>query len=255
MMLTMEEKNSLIKRAVELIINAKYLTALTGAGISAESGIPTFRGKNGLWKRFRAEELATPEAFLKNPKLVWEWYKWRMEIIHKAKPNDAHLCLAKLEEFGLLKMLITQNVDGLHIKAGSSNVIELHGNIWRARCTHCGFHIAFNNPPNNVPVTCPECGKLMRPDVVWFGEPIPRDALDRAFECAFKSDVMLVIGTSLLVQPAASLPFIVLRNNGKVIEINTSNTILTRKATVFINQKATEAMKMICEEINKIMSQ
>ena len=254
MMLTMEERDNLIKRAVELIINAKYLTALTGAGISAESGIPTFRGKNGLWKRFRAEELATLEAFLKNPKLVWKWYKWRMEIIHKAKPNDAHLCLAKLEKFGLLKMLITQNVDGLHIKASSSNVIELHGNIWRARCTHCGFRIVFNSPPKNVPVTCPKCGKLMRPDVVWFGEPIPRDALDKAFEYAFKSDVMLVIGTSLLVQPAASLPFIVLRNNGKVIEINTSNTILTRKATVFINQKAAEAMKMICEEVNKIMS-
>jgi len=240
-----------IARILDLIKNAEYMIALTGAGISAESGIPTFRGADGLWKKFRAEELATPWAFQKNPKLVWEWYKWRMGIIAKAKPNPAHYCLAKLEDLGLLKYLITQNVDGLHTKAGSKKIVEIHGNIWRAKCTKCDYKMTFNKPPDSVPVSCPECNELMRPDVVWFGEPLPRDAIALMFELARKADLILVIGTSLLVEPAASIPFIVLEHNGKAIEINLTETKLTPYATVSIQAPAGKTLKKVCDLLSK----
>jgi len=235
-----------IEKLANLIKSSDFLIALTGAGISAESGIPTFRGENGLWKKYRAEDLATPYAFQKDPKLVWEWYKWRMGIIAKAKPNAAHICLAKLEEKGHLKYLITQNVDGLHTMAGSKKIVELHGNIWRAKCINCDNKITLKTPPEEIPVICPECNNLMRPDVVWFGESLPPEAISQSYVLAKKADLILVIGTSLLVQPAASLPFITLENGGKAVEINIKQTPLTKYAELSIPKPAGEVMQKIC---------
>ncbi|MGQ4832990.1 MAG: NAD-dependent protein deacetylase [Candidatus Asgardarchaeia archaeon] len=241
-----------IEKIVNLILDSNFLVALTGAGVSAESGIPTFRGKDGLWKKYRPEDLATPDAFKRNPREVWEWYTWRMKIIQKAKPNYAHVCLAELEKKGILKAIITQNVDGLHQKAGSKNVIELHGNIWRARCTQCDYKEYLQTIPQDIPPKCKKCGSLLRPDVVWFGEPLPTEALNMAFYLSNKADLMLVVGTSLLVQPAASLPFIVLKNNNKIIEINPNETILSKKATITVRMKAAETFKIICKHIEEL---
>ncbi len=241
--------NKEIKKVVNLILNSKFLVALTGAGISADSGIPTFRGEKGLWKNFKPEELATPEAFQRDPKRVWEWYVWRMKIIREARPNAAHICLAKLEKESVLKAIITQNVDGLHQKAGSINVIELHGNIWKAVCTKCSYSEYMQKIPEDIPPKCKKCGSHLRPGVVWFGEPLPTDALNMAFYLSNKADLMLVIGTSLLVQPAASLPFIVLNNGNKVIEINPNETVLSNKATLSLKMSAAEAFKLICKEL------
>ena len=241
----------MISKAAELIKSSKYVIAFTGAGISAESGIPTFRGSDGLWRRFRAEELATPEAFARDPKKVWEWYKWRMEIIRKARPNPAHIALASMEAAGILKAVITQNVDGLHTLAGSRNVIELHGNIWRVRCSNpaCGFKSRLDRPPEEVPPKCPICGSLLRPDVVWFGEPLPPDAWERAVREASKADLVIVVGTSGAVMPAALVPKIVKDRGGKVIEVNISESAITPIADVFIKRRASEALPKIAEAL------
>lgn len=227
-----------LEDVVDAIIKSKYCIAFTGAGVSAESGIPTFRGENGLWKRFRAEELATPEAFSRNPVLVWEWYRWRMRIVFKAKPNRAHKALAELEDMGLLKCVITQNVDGLHKLAGSRCVVELHGNIRRVKCTRCSYRQVLDKPPDEIPPKCPLCGNLLRPDVVWFGEPLPEDVWRKAFEHASRADIVLVIGTSGVVYPAAYIPYIVKEHGGLVVEINISDTPITTIADYVLRGKA-----------------
>jgi len=214
-----------------LLMTARKVAVLTGAGVSAESGIPTFRGPGGLWRNFRPEELATPEAFARDPRLVWEWYAWRREIIAAARPNAAHLVLARMEEFYPDFTLITQNIDGLHQAAGSKNVVELHGNIWRVRCLREGRIMEHREvPPARIPPLC-ECGGLLRPDVVWFGEALPEEELSRAFAAAESCEVMLVVGTSGVVQPAASLPYLVRRRGGAVIEFNTERTPISQIAT------------------------
>ena len=203
------------------------VAVLTGAGVSAESGVPTFRGEKGLWRRYRPEELATPEAFARDPKLVWEWYDWRRQLIARCEPNAAHRTLAEMEEFFPNFTLITQNVDGLHQAAGSKRVLELHGNIWRVRCTAEGTVTENREVPlKEIPPRC-GCGALLRPDVVWFGEPLPAEALEAAYRAAQNCDVMLVIGTSAVVQPAASLPIVALRSGTYVIEINPQETPLS----------------------------
>ena len=223
------------------------IVALTGAGISAESGIPTFRGENGLWKKYHPEELATPEAFFKDPKTVWEWYFWRRSIIAKAEPNPAHLALKKLEDdLGNDFWIITQNVDGLHQKAGCKNVVELHG-IWFDRCTSCNYvwedrEIEFKGVPK-----CPKCSSMARPDVVWFGEAVRN--VDRAYELASNADIMLVIGTSAKVYPAALLPIITKENGGKIIEINLERTQLSYVADEVHLGKAGEILPKIVEKI------
>ncbi len=243
-----------ILRTVEIIMSSKYLIAFTGAGISAESGVPTFRGSpDSLWSRFKPEELATPEAFLRNPRRVWEWYVWRMSIIKKAKPNDAHLGLARLEELGILKCVVTQNVDGLHSRAGSKYIIELHGNIWRVKCSNpsCNYKAILEDIPKEIPPKCPYCSSLLRPDVVWFGEPLDPEIWDRAVNEASKADAILVIGTSGVVYPAAYIPLIVKERGGKVIEVNISESGITPYADVFIKEKASKALRDIvrlCEE-------
>ncbi len=220
----------MLRKAAEVLRNARHAVVLTGAGISAESGIPTFRGKDGLWNRYRPEELATPEAFVRNPKLVWEWYAWRMGIIFSAEPSRAHRAIAEMEEKGIIEAVITQNVDDLHERAGSRRVLHLHGEIARIICSNrqCSYSIRVREPPRIDPLPeCPECGSLLRPGVVWFGEALPPDILQEAIELCEKSDVILVVGTSAVVQPAASLPLIVKRNGGMIIEINPDETPLS----------------------------
>ncbi|WP_052296935.1 NAD-dependent protein deacetylase [Pyrolobus fumarii] len=246
-----------VERAARLIAKRGHVAVLTGAGISADSGIPTFRGKDGLWRRFRAEELATPEAFRRNPRLVWEWYRWRMEIIARAQPNEGHYALVELEKLGLVDCLITQNVDGLHQRAGSKNVIELHGNIWRARCTKCSYTIVWDEPPplESLPPRCPRCNNLLRPDVVWFGEPIPEDAWNNALKCAMSARVMLVIGTSGVVYPAALLPYIARERGAVVIEINVERSALTDDVTdIFLRGRASEVLPQLVRHVKNMLS-
>ena len=201
---------------------------MTGAGISAESGIPTFRGAGGLWKEFKAEDLATPEAFAKNPPLVWEWYNWRRQLIAKAVPNPAHKALVQLEIRKRGFTLITQNVDGLHDLAGSGKILKLHGDIWRLRCTVCGANWPNRKTPlPKIPPHC-ACGGLARPGVVWFGEPLPDGMIKEAEHAAAAAQVFLVVGTSAVVYPAASLIPYARQAGAKVIEVNTEATAVSK---------------------------
>ena len=202
----------------------------TGAGISAESGGRTFRGLNGLWKDFNPEEYATPEAFDNNPKKVWEFYEWRRQKYKNMAPNGGHLAVAELETMFPQYWLFTQNVDGLHQKAGSKNIYELHGSLWRAKCVHEGTSRPFlETPLLEIPPKC-ECGALLRPDVVWFGEALPHDLIEMAMEKAAMCDVFFLIGTSATVQPAASLAWIAQENGAIVIEVNPESTPATEIA-------------------------
>ena len=210
-----------------LLKTARSVAALTGAGVSAESGVPTFRGNNGLWRQYRAEDLATPEAFERDPKLVWEWYDWRRCLIAKAKPNAGHFALAELERQVPSFTLITQNVDDLHDDAGSRNVLKVHGSIWMVRCTLCGEeHLDRTAPLPELPPRC-ECGALLRPGVIWFGESLPPDVWQQAERAAAAADLFLMIGTSAVVYPAAGLASIAKRAGAKVVEINIMDTPLS----------------------------
>ncbi len=231
-------------RLWEFIESSDGIVVLTGAGISADSGIPTFRGKDGLWNKYRPEELATPEAFRKNPELVWEWYMWRMKLVFSAKPNDAHKTIAKLEELGIVKAVITQNVDNLHERAGSRKVIHLHGRIDEARCEVCGKVVRFDEPISEIP----RCCGMMRPNVVWFGEPLPEKELREAIELSEKFD-MIVVGTSGVVQPAASLPFIAKRSGRRVAEVNVEETPITAIADLFVRGRASEVFREVLKLI------
>ena len=222
----------------ERIRNAKHVVAITGAGISAESGIPTFRGKDGLWKQYRAEELATPWAFEKNPELVWKWYDWRRGIIAKATPNAGHVTLARMENFYPDFTLITQNVDGLHRKAGSQKVIEIHGNLWRVRCIREGKTFYLEDVPlKKIPPRC-SCGAILRPDVVWFGESLDPVLIQQAHEALAACDLLLVIGTSGVVQPVASFPSIARQSGAFIIEINPETTPVSSVATLSLRGKS-----------------
>ncbi len=237
---------------VDLLTRAKHVAVSTGAGISAESGIPTFRGKEGLWKKYRAEELAAPTAFAQNPELVWEFYEWRRGIIAEKMPNPGHKVIARWESVFPVFSLITQNIDGLHQKAGSTEMVELHGNIWKLRCTDEGT-ISENHqtPLEEVPPLCPDCGALLRPHVVWFGESLSPTVLQKAFQLSSECDVMCVIGTSALVQPAASLPLAAAEAGAKIVEINPDPTPLTPYADFSFRGKAGEILPLIDEELQK----
>jgi len=209
--------------------HARSIAVLTGAGISAESGVPTFRNAmTGLWARFNPEDLATPGAFRRNPKLVWDWYQWRRQLIAKALPNPGHDALARLEERFADFTLITQNVDGLHRGAGSRNVLELHGDIRRNKCfDENGAVDGWMPADDDGPPRCPRCGGWIRPDVVWFGETLPEAELDAAFAASRRCDLFLCVGTSALVHPAASLPVEALRHGACLVEVNTGETPLS----------------------------
>ncbi|HWP83935.1 MAG TPA: NAD-dependent deacylase [Terriglobia bacterium] len=229
------------------LAGARSLCVLTGAGVSAESGVPTFRGPGGLWRQYRMEELATPEAFARQPLVVWEWYAWRREVMHNARPNPAHYALAELEERiamrpGARFTLVTQNVDGLHERAGSRNVVCLHGSVWRLRCPACGAEREDRSVPlRPFPPRC-ACQRMMRPAVVWFGEMLPEAALRTAMEAASAADVFLVVGTSALVHPAASLPLIAQQRGARLIEINPEPTPLSARADLTLAGKAGEIL-------------
>jgi NAD-dependent deacetylase len=213
-----------MEQAREWLAQAASVAVLTGAGVSAESGIPTFRGAGGLWKNYKPEDLATPEAFARDPRLVWEWYNWRRELIAKAAPNAAHLALAQLEIRKPRFTLITQNVDGLHDRAGSRRILKLHGDIWRMRCTVCGANWPDRRAPlPSIPPHC-HCGGLARPAVVWFGEPLPDGMMNEAEHASASAEVFLVIGTSAVVYPAAGLIPHASQSGAKVIEINLDPT-------------------------------
>ena len=223
---------------------ARSVTVLTGAGVSAESGVPTFRGEGGLWRNYRAEDLATPRAFRRDPGLVWEWYDWRRGLIGACQPNAAHRVLVEMAPTFDDFTLVTQNVDGLHALAGSVKLVELHGNIWGMRCT-AGCRPPWEDrtvPLPELPPRCPSCGALARPDVVWFGEGLPGDALDAAFAAARRCQLMLVIGTSALVHPAASLPLMALDRGAYVVEINPQPTPLSAAVDEIIRQPAADAL-------------
>ncbi len=219
----------------------KRVVVFTGAGVSAESGIPTFRGVGGLWRDFRPEDLATPEAFARDCKLVWEWYEWRRGLVRAAQPNAAHLSIAKLSG----AIVVTQNVDGLHARAGARDVIELHGSIFRVRCTREGSTRDAAAPFAVVPPRC-ECGALLRPDVVWFGEALPALEWERATEAIRAADLLLVIGTSGVVYPAAGL---VALHRGLSIEINPQASGVSSGCTFAIPMTAAEATPRIVEEL------
>lgn len=232
-----------IRELAERLREAKRVTVLTGAGISAESGVPTFRGAGGLWKQFRAVDLATPEAFAKDPRLVWEFYNWRRELIAPLGPNPGHLALAEIERrLSPHFTLITQNIDGLHQKACSRNVIELHGNLWRLRCTRC--RAVSENKASPLPSLpeCDSCGSLLRPHVVWFGESLEQQVLDRAYDATQNCDLMMVIGTSGTVQPAASMGVEAKRNGATVAEINLEPTPFSNIYSISIMGKSGEIL-------------
>ena len=222
-----------IQRAAAALAEARHVCVLTGAGISAESGIPTFRdAQEGLWANYDPLDLATPEGFERDPELVWRWYDWRRELVRRAEPNPGHHALAALARRVPRLTLVTQNVDGLHQRAGSQDVIEYHGNILRDRCTAEQIVVERSRDTGGGLPRCATCGGLLRPDVVWFGEMIPRGALLPADAAAEDCDVFLSIGTAALVYPAAGLVDAALRRGATVIEINPSPTDLSARATL-----------------------
>ena len=241
---------AMLEQVAEILKGLSRVAVLTGAGISAESGVPTFRGQQGLWKKFRPEDLATMEAFLDNPQIVWEWYNWRRQLISEVKPNPGHYALGELEEFFDDFTLITQNVDNLHRVAGSSRVLELHGNIYHNKCSDCGLLLgmAMEIAPDNIP-RCEKCGGKIRPDVVWFGEMLPGDVLDEAFAKTESAQVFLSIGTSALVHPAASLPLVAKRHGAILIEINPERTPLSDLADYCFEAKSGELLPQLVERL------
>ena len=233
---------------IEKLKKAKSLLFFTGAGISAESGIPTFRGDEGLWKKFKPEELANFNAFIRNPDMVWEWYQYRRKIINEAEPNAAHITIKELEKFFEVNV-VTQNVDNLHGRAGSKNIYELHGNIERNFCIDCK---TFYNKDfifeNEVP-KCEKCGGLIRPDVVWFGENLPQDVFQQAEEKAKKADICFIVGTSAVVYPAAYIPITAKEYGAYLVEINIQPTEITNSVDLSILGKSGKVLPEILDAI------
>ncbi|HJU66684.1 MAG TPA: NAD-dependent deacylase [Gemmatimonadaceae bacterium] len=249
-----------LERARALLSDAGAVVVLTGAGVSAESGVPTFRGPGGLWKSFRPEDLATPEAFARDPRLVWEWYAWRRTLVRECVPNAAHRALAEWAMRRTGVTIVTQNVDGLHARAareaagdrdpGPALPVEVHGSLLRDRCSGC----EARSEPVSVDVTsaatlprCSQCGSLLRPDVVWFGEMLDEAVLAAADAAATSADVCLVVGTSALVHPAASLPLRTRAHGGAVIEVNPEETPLSRVAELSVRGRAGEMVPLLVE--------
>jgi len=232
-----------LNQAREWLQQAQSVVALTGAGISAESGIPTFRGPGGLWRNFKPEQLATPEAFSADPDLVWEWYEWRRSLIAAAQPNPGHLALAAFERRAPDLVLVTQNVDGLHDRAGSERIVKLHGDIWIDRCLDCDAEqtVRFDDARVVSSHYC-GCGGLLRPGVVWFGEALPLDAWRAAEQAVRRAEVVLVVGTSSVVYPAAGLIPMAKSAGAKVIEVNPEQTALSGEIDCCLRGKAGEIL-------------
>ncbi|MDQ7797391.1 MAG: NAD-dependent deacylase [Candidatus Edwardsbacteria bacterium] len=211
---------------IEAIRKARSCLVLTGAGVSAESGLQTFRGMQGLWDDFDPMKLATPEAFACEPKKVWEWYQWRREKLPLVQPNPAHKAIAEMERYFDDFLLVTQNIDGLHQRAGSMKVVELHGNLNRNKCSRCSIMIDVLPDSDEIPPRC-ACGGRIRPDVIWFGEMLPEMVLRQAWRAAESSELFFSIGTSSVVQPAASLGLVAKNNGAALIEVNLERTELS----------------------------
>jgi NAD-dependent deacetylase len=227
-----------IDQVIKRLESAHNVVVFTGAGVSAESGVPTFRdAQTGLWANFRPEELASPDAFRENPQRIWDWYAWRRQLCLEVEPNAAHSALAAMQHRFAHFALITQNVDGLHQRAGSSDVIELHGNIHGLHCFSCGKRGGEWPEPAGQVLSC-TCGGLLRPDIVWFGEMLPETALRQAERASIEADVLLSIGTSSLVYPAAELPFLAKRHGAYLIEVNPQQTPLSAHADVCLQGAA-----------------
>jgi NAD-dependent deacetylase len=245
----MSQEICISDRLKSLLRQETKVAVLTGAGISAESGVPTFRGEEGLWKEFRPEELATFDAFMANPQLVWEWYEYRRKIIEEIKPNPGHSALVAFQGHFETFDLITQNVDGLHHQAGSKKVIELHGNIRRNKCIQCDkrYESLEKALPGNPP-QCP-CGGNIRPDVVWFGEMLPQDAINYAFSVSSQCDLFFSVGTSAVIHPAASLPLIAKRNGAYVVEINICPTEISHLVDESLLGKSGEVLPSLVKSL------
>ena len=234
---------------IEQIKDIQKIVFVTGAGISQESGIPTFRGKDGLWRNYNAMGLATIDAFYKNPKLVWEWYNERRRNIFAAQPNLGHKAITELEKYAEV-VILTQKIDGLHQKAGSTKVLELHGSIVKIKCSVCDFKDEIMTEFSEIPPLC-KCGNILRPDVVWFGESLPQDVWQKAIIFASKCDLMIIAGTSLVVSPANTLPIYAKQNNAILIEINPENTEMSSEMDLVI--KNTSAITL--PELVSVFSQ
>ena len=228
---------------------AKKIVFVTGAGISQESGIPTFRGNDGLWRKYDPMKLATIDAFYQDPKLVWEWYEDRRKNIIAAKPNAGHRAIANLAKFKDVCVL-TQNIDGLHQRAGSRNVLELHGSIITIKCTVCNFKDKITNSFSEIPPLC-KCGNILRPDVVWFGEPLPQDVWEEAMMQASLCDVMVVAGTSLAVSPANMLPSYAKQNGALIIEVNPEETGMSQSMDLSIRSTSAKALPELVLAVQK----
>ena len=211
---------------------SKKIVFVTGAGISQESGIPTFRGKDGYWRKYDPMKLASIDAFYDDPKLVWEWYEDRRKNILSVKPNEGHFAISQMEEFKDV-VVLTQNIDGLHQRSGSTNVLELHGSIIRIKCTVCDFIDNITENFESLPPKC-KCGSMLRPDVVWFGEPLPQNIWQSAIKEASVCDVMVIVGTSLVVSPANTLPVYAKQNGAILIEVNPEKTVMSNDMTLSI---------------------
>jgi NAD-dependent deacetylase len=243
-------EDSIVNRVAAWIRAAERVVVLTGAGVSAESGVPVFRGAGGLWRQHRPEDLATPEAFGRQPEVVWAWYLWRRSMIAAAEPNPGHRAIARLQQMRSGVTLLTQNVDGLHERAGSPQPIELHGNLWRVRCQRaCGFTARDEaaSPPRQA-LHC-ACGAWLRPEVVWFGEPLDPDVLYAAADAIEAADVVLVVGTSSVVYPVAALPHLARRRSARIVEINVDDTPLTPAADETLRGAAGAVLPPLVEAV------
>ena len=256
-----EKKFPGLEEAREILSKAQKVCVLSGAGVSAESGVPTFRGEDGLWKNYRAEELATPHAFRRDPRLVWEWYDWRRGLIRDCKPNPGHEALAYLALGSRSVSIVTQNVDGLHEAAARAAAgaqdpspalpMEVHGSIFRVKCVSCSYQIPHRDPINASSLEslprCPVCRSLLRPAVVWFGESLDSQLLSEAFRAAQEASVCIVAGTSALVHPAASVPLATLEGGGKIVEVNPTPTPLTGSSTVSLRGASGEVLPLLVQ--------
>ena len=243
----MEQKTSwklrsseILEQIADKLKNSEKIIFVTGAGISQESGIPTFRGKDGLWRKYDPMKLATIDAFYEDPKLVWEWYEERRKNILAAKPNQGHIAIAELEKKKQVHVL-TQNIDGLHQRAGSNSVYELHGSIITIKCTACNFKDKISSSFSELPPLC-KCGNMLRPDVVWFGESLPQDVWQDAIAHASSCDAMVVVGTSLAVSPANLLPVYAKQNGAMIIEVNPEETSMSGSMDISIRSSAAKAL-------------
>ena len=245
----MDKSARIPNAAIAALRDAQHVCALTGAGISAESGVPTFRdAQSGLWEKYDPLDLATPKAFLRDPVLIWRWYRWRRELVAKTEPNPGHIALATLEALVPRLTLVTQNVDGLHQRAGSNNVIEFHGNLFEDRCFAEGCAVDCDHD-SAVPV-CPGCGSNVRPGVIWFGEAIPEQALKLSFAAASDCDVFLSIGTSSLVYPAAGLADVANDAGAIVIEVNPNPTGMSAGFDYVIAGNAGEVLPLLVKPLH-----